>query len=55
MLLAVLGMIALASVGGWILRLAGQHGRTASGTQIRMDEVLIEDDGGRSKLAVIDI
>jgi len=55
MLLAVLAMIALASVGGWIFRLAGQHGRAASGTPIRMDEVLIEDDGGRSKLAVIDI
>ncbi|HNU99849.1 MAG: signal peptide peptidase SppA [Verrucomicrobia bacterium] len=55
MLLLVLLSIAVASVGRWAIGLLQLSGGSTRGTSIRLDEVVMDDQGGRDKVAVIDI
>jgi protease-4 len=54
-LLLVLLSIAVASVGRWAIGLLQLSGGSTRGTSIRLDEVVMDDQGGRDKVAVIDI
>jgi len=53
--LLIVLLIAVTSLGGWVAGLMGPDGGLAREAVIRLEEVVIEDQGGAAKLAVVDI